>query len=242
MDKRRMSLAAVRTLLQVWPAQPSVTAAAHLVNYSYLGPGRGEGPRLLRIRKSREIVQAVSGRAEVITHGLLTWTPVLSVLKSSLWWWALLGVDVGCFIRLCRITLQGCQIHGTAPRHEAGLYIKVSSVSLCFNLWLCILSGLCSGWEEGLKEWPLGWRWTEGVGSSSGAGQSRWQGGVMGCLPLCAGVGDTWEHGKLAVDSNKVTHKLVAVGNWVQVQDYWDSSFSLLEMGTKWSSPLCSHP
>lgn len=65
---------------------PSVTAAAHLVNYSYLGPGRGEGPWLLRIRKSREILQAGSGRAQMITHGLFTWTPVLFVLKSSLSW------------------------------------------------------------------------------------------------------------------------------------------------------------
>lgn len=104
---------------------PSVTAAAHLGNYSYLGPGRGQGPWLLRIRKSREIVQGVSGRAEMITHGLFTWTPVLFVLNSSLSWWAALGANTGHFIS----TLQGCQIHDTAPRHQAGLYIKVSSYS-----------------------------------------------------------------------------------------------------------------
>lgn len=103
---------------------PSDTAAAHLVNYSYLGPGRGEGPWLLRIRESREIVQAVSGRAELVTHGLFTWTPLLFVLKSSLSWQAALGANVGHFISSCRSTLQGCQIHDTAPKHEAGLYIK----------------------------------------------------------------------------------------------------------------------
>lgn len=77
---------------------PSVTAAAHLVNYSYLGPARGEGPWLLRIRKSREIVQAVSGRAEMITHGLFTWSPLLFVLKSSSSWRAALGANTGHFI------------------------------------------------------------------------------------------------------------------------------------------------
>lgn len=127
---------------------PSVTAAAHLVNYSYLGPGRDEGPWLLRIRKSREIVQADSGRAEMITHGLFTWTPVLFVLKLSLSWWVGLGANTWHFISFCRIPLQGCQIHDTAPRHEADVYVKVSSDSLCFNLWLCIFSGLRSGWEE----------------------------------------------------------------------------------------------
>jgi len=59
----------------------SVTVAIHLVNYGYLAPGRDWGPWLLRILKSREISQAVSRRAEMITHGVFAWTSVLFVPK-----------------------------------------------------------------------------------------------------------------------------------------------------------------
>lgn len=124
----------------------SITVAIHLVNYSYLSPGRDWGPWLLRIIKSREILQASTRRAEKITHGLFAWTLVLSVPKSRVLWRATLGANTWHFISFCRSTLQSYKIHDTPPRHVAGLYINVFRLpALCFNLWPCIFSGLHSG-------------------------------------------------------------------------------------------------
>lgn len=101
----------------------------------------------------------------------------------------------------------------TAPRHKAGLYIKVSSDSQC-----CALPSDCASPRGSIltERWVGGSDlWDEQRALDPPLRQASL--GFMDCLPLCAGLGDTWEHGILAVDSHKVTHKLVIVGTGTEL-------------------------
>lgn len=84
------------------------------------------------------------------------------------------------------------------------------------------------------------------VGTSSVAGRARWQGSVINCLPLCAGLGGTSERGVGGKpgcgqpqghpgdgDSRWLSNEVVQKHGMILPNEEAYSSFSLFEMGTK---------